>query len=122
MFKRFIIRLKYILESFCFSNDRSLIFEYKNSKSELNENIKLKIDFSSTPINLKNSCKWRREPCGSGVSCPCLKNKTNCVYIYRGRLVEFKRSDLLLKIKKWIKSGKLVWTYKLPEVFGYRDL
>ena len=39
-----------------------------------------------------------------------------------GRLVGFKRSDLLLKIKKWLRSYKLVWTYKLPEVFGYRDL
>ena len=34
---------------------------------------------------------------------------------YQGRLAGFRRSDLLLKVKKWIRSDKLVWTYKLFE-------
>ena len=37
-------------------------------------------------------------------------------------MAEFKRNDLLIKVKKRIRSEKLICTYKLPEVFGYRDL
>ena len=33
--------------------------------------------------------------------------------LLKGRLAGLKRSDLLLKSKKWIRSEKLVWTYKL---------
>ena len=35
-----------------------------------------------------------------------------------GRLAGIKKIDLFLKIKKLIISEKLIWTYKLPEVFG----
>ena len=39
-----------------------------------------------------------------------------------GCLTELKRSDSLLKVYKLIGSDKLVRTYKLLKVFGYRDL